>query len=304
MAPSALFIGHTYIDVTFLTDRIPTGDEKYVAQEYAISFGGNAVTASFCCAKLSANVELIATHANDWLGRMFMEMVSHYSVVLHPRHVDKSSLSFIMPNHGKRAIVRCRDDHYREPYPQLDVSRFDALHIDGHQSDAALHYAKQFRAAGLLTSLDGGGVRSNTDELLGYIDVAIVSERFCEQLNMTAERTLEYLHKRGCRIGGVTRGEHGLLWYEGSQSLQVTPALNVPPDRVINSSGAGDIFHGSYLWSYLTRRNQSWSEHFHFASAASAFKVQRLGNEAGLPSLADIDAVMREFPGQPQPRPV
>ena len=46
----ALFIGHTYIDVTFLTDRMPTGDEKHVASAYAISFGGNAVTAAFCCA--------------------------------------------------------------------------------------------------------------------------------------------------------------------------------------------------------------------------------------------------------------
>ena len=38
----ALFIGQTYIDVTFLIDRIPTGDEKVVAQDYAVSFGGNS----------------------------------------------------------------------------------------------------------------------------------------------------------------------------------------------------------------------------------------------------------------------
>ena len=31
----ALFIGQTYIDVTFLTDRLPTGDEKHVASAYA-----------------------------------------------------------------------------------------------------------------------------------------------------------------------------------------------------------------------------------------------------------------------------
>ena len=33
----ALFIGQTYIDVTFLTDRMPIGDEKLVASAYAIS---------------------------------------------------------------------------------------------------------------------------------------------------------------------------------------------------------------------------------------------------------------------------
>jgi hypothetical protein len=57
----AFFIGQTYIDLTFLTDRLPVGDEKHVARAYAISFGGNAVTAAFCCAKLSIVPELITT---------------------------------------------------------------------------------------------------------------------------------------------------------------------------------------------------------------------------------------------------
>lgn len=48
----ALFIGHTYIDVTFLTDRMPTGDDKLVAKDYAVSFGGNAVTAAFVAQSL------------------------------------------------------------------------------------------------------------------------------------------------------------------------------------------------------------------------------------------------------------
>jgi hypothetical protein len=54
----APFIGQTYIDVTFLTDRLPTGDEKHVASNCAVSFGGNAVAAAFRCAKLSATHDL------------------------------------------------------------------------------------------------------------------------------------------------------------------------------------------------------------------------------------------------------
>ena len=34
-----LFIGHSYVDVTFLKDDIPVGEEKRVASEYASSFG-------------------------------------------------------------------------------------------------------------------------------------------------------------------------------------------------------------------------------------------------------------------------
>src|ERR1044072_5052642 len=96
----ALFIGQTYIDVTFLTDHIPEGDEKSVASEYAVSFGGNAVTAAFCCAQLGIKPELIAPLARDWLARMFLDMAEKYELTIHPRRVAKSSLSFIMPHDG------------------------------------------------------------------------------------------------------------------------------------------------------------------------------------------------------------
>ncbi|HUD89779.1 MAG TPA: PfkB family carbohydrate kinase, partial [Xanthobacteraceae bacterium] len=154
----ALFIGQTYIDVTFITDHMPTGDEKHVASAYAVSFGGNAVTAAFCCAKLGIVPDLIATVANDWLGRMFQDMSAKYGISIHPRKVNASSLSFIMPKDGKRAIVRCRDDEHIHPFPLLNLGGCRALHIDGHQPDAAIHYAKLCREAGILTSLDGGGL--------------------------------------------------------------------------------------------------------------------------------------------------
>jgi sugar/nucleoside kinase (ribokinase family) len=298
----ALFIGQTYIDITFLTDRMPTGDEKSVASEYAVSFGGNAVTAAFCCAKLSIKPDLVATLADDWLGRMFLDMAKRYGVTLHSRAVDKSSLSFIMPKDGKRAIVRCRDDDYLAPFPTLDLTGCRALHTDGHQPDAAIHYARECRRLNILTSLDGGGVRVNTHELLELIDVAIVAERFCAQLDKSPSETLQYLKTRGCRIGGVTMGERGMLWYDETGQVSTLAALPVPASRIVDTSGAGDVFHGAYIYSYLRKPGQAWRAHFDFARAASAFKIQHLGNEAGLPTLEDIAAVTNEFV-YPGPRP-
>jgi len=291
----ALFIGQTYIDVTFLTDRLPTGDEKHVASAYAISFGGNAVTAAFCCAKLSILPDLLTTVADDWLGRMFLDMAAKYAISIHPRNVSTSSLSFIMPKEGKRAIVRCRDDNYLQPFPVLDLAGCRALHVDGHQPDAAIHYAERCRSDGILTSFDGGGLRSNTHELLAFIDVAMVAERLCEQMGLSAPKMLDYLKSRGCRIGGVTLGERGFIWYDETGAVRSNAALPVPADKIVDSSGAGDVFHGAYLYSYLKNPAGKWEDHFSFARAASAYKIQRLGNEAGLPTLADIRAIRREF---------
>src|SRR6476619_6421451 len=243
----ALFIGQTYIDVTFITDHMPTGDEKHVASAYAVSFGGNAVTAAFCCAKLGIVPDLIATIANDWLGRMFQDMSAKYGISIHPRKVNSSSLSFIMPKDGKRAIVRCRDDEHIHPFPLLNLGGCRALHVDGHQ------------------------------------------------LDLTPEKMLDYLRSRGCRVGGVTMGERGLLWYDETGTTHTLPALPIPPERVLDTNGAGDVFHGAYIYSYLSNPGKSWHDHFDFARAASTYKIQRLGNEAGLPTVADIEAVRQDF---------
>lgn len=291
----ALFIGQTYIDVTFLADHFPTGDDKAVADDYAVSFGGNAVSAAFCCAKLGVVPDLLTSLADDWLSRMFLDMAAKYTISVHGRKVKESSLSFVMPHNGKRAILRCRDDQYLHPVPPLDLTGCRALHLDGHQADAAIHYAKLCREQGILTSLDGGGVRSNTHALLEHIDVAICSERFCEQLSLSPEGLCDLLKKKGCRIGGVTLGDEGLVWYDESGTLQTMPALSVPSSQVIDTNGAGDIFHGAYVYSYLAAPKKPWSEHFLFARAASAHSVRFLGIEASLPNLADVTAAQQSF---------
>jgi sugar/nucleoside kinase (ribokinase family) len=299
----ALFIGQAYIDVTFLTDEIPTGDEKAVAEDYAISFGGNAVTAAFACAKLGIAPDLLAQVADDWLGRMFIDMAAKYGISVHHRKVRESSLSFIMPHHGKRAIVRCRDDHYLHPFPPLYLDGCRALHLDGHQPDAAIHYAKACREVRILTSLDGGGLRANTHELLGFIDVAVVAERLCEQMNLSHGEMLAYLKSRGCRVGGITLGERGMVWFDEDGRDRFLPALDVPEALVVDTNGAGDIFHGAYVYSAMARPGLPWEEHFAFARGASAHSVQRLGNEASLPSLSDIAGVQNRFKEKAGPAP-
>src|SRR6185295_1568476 len=132
---------------------------------------------------------------------------------------------------------------------------------------------KACRGMGVLTSLDGGGVRANTEELLTYIDVAVISERMCEQLNLSPAAALDFLKGKGCKIGGVTLGEHGMVWYDETGAVRDLGALHVPPEKVIDTNGAGDVFHGAYVYSYLRAPEEKWERHFHFARAASAHKI-------------------------------
>lgn len=112
----ALFIGHSYIDVTFVTDTVPSGDEKALGKDYAFGIGGNAMVSAFAFAKLGKpeglRPNLVVPIAPDWLGDMILRKAADYGIGLFPRRVAKSSLSLVLPNGTKRAIVRCRDDDY------------------------------------------------------------------------------------------------------------------------------------------------------------------------------------------------
>lgn len=290
----ALFIGHAYIDVTFITDTLPTGDDKTIADDYAVSYGGNAVTAAFAADKLGVRPDLLCTSGDDWLSLMFREMARSAGVRIHERKVSEASLSFIMPKDGKRAIVRCRDDDYLHPFPNLNLDGCKVLHVDGHQGDAALHYAKACRERGIATSLDGGAVRENTDELLKYIDVAVVSELFCETW-YRAERCAGKTENLWLPRRRVTMGSDGVIFYAQNGEHQHVKALPVPMNRIVDTNGAGDIFHGAYIVSMLQFPSRTWTEHFRFARAASAYAIQHLGNEESVPTHENIEVTRKEF---------
>jgi sugar/nucleoside kinase (ribokinase family) len=103
----------------------------------------------------------------------------------------------------------------------------------------------------------------------------------------------------------VTQGERGVLWYDESGEVRHLPALAVPQARVRDTSGAGDVFHGAYVYSYLDNPFKGWEQHFRFGQRAAAHKIQHLGNEAGLPTVEDIKEIAREFDQETgvEPRP-
>lgn len=294
----ALFIGHNYTDVTFVTDYIPTGDEKYVGDDYAFGVGGNAVVAAFTCAKYGLEAGLITQVANDRLGDVFLQRAAKYGIRVFPRTVGKSSLSLILPNSGdKRAILRCRDTDYLTKPHQVKLKNVQAVHVDGHMPRVALDILKKARAQGILTSLDGGAVRPMIDDILEHIDVAVLSEDFSKQKKMTEDETFAYLKEKGVKVAAITYGAKGVSVQEGDKRYHIA-AIPVAIEKIVDTTGAGDIFHGSYIHSYIEHKDRSWAEHFKFARCASHLCIQKMGAESSIPNIEDIEKLYEATKGE------
>jgi sugar/nucleoside kinase (ribokinase family) len=78
----------------------------------------------------------------------------------------------------------------------------------------------------------------------------------------------------------ITDGERGCWYWDERQHLH-QPAY---PVEVMDTTGAGDTFHGAYLYACLQAH---WTPAFRlkFASAVAALKCTRLGGRQGIPDL-------------------
>jgi sulfofructose kinase len=286
MTKKALFVGNTYLDITLDTVAIPLGDNKLRDQHYAVNLGGNATVAGCTVRKLGGNVEIITPTADDDLNVLIQELYKKQDIKVHSIKASKSALSVIIPNGIQRAIILCGDNKIETTTPTIDLSQFDIIHFDGHMPEITLELAKSAKKAGIITSLDGGTVRENTEELLKYIDIAVVSEQFCADLKLSHEQTLDYLKHKGCKVSAVTRGIRGVIGLDENNFFKI-PAMSEV--KVKDSTGAGDIFHGAYVANYLNHPTNTFKQHFEYATIVAGLAVQRLGTVSSIPTLEEIE---------------
>jgi len=154
------------------------------------------------------------------------------------------------------------------------------LHLDGHHLEAAIYAAKIAREHGVVVSLDAGSKYPGIERLLPLVDFLIPSESFAltftgETEPEAAARKLFELYRPQILV--VTQGERGGFIWNGKE-LTRYPAFEV---EVVDSNGAGDVFHGAFLVGFL--KGMGLEKSARFASAVSALKCTGLGARRSLP---------------------
>lgn len=88
------------------------------------------------------------------------------------------------------------------------------------------------------------------------------------------------------RLALVACGSAG-SWCAHAGDLFHTPAFPIEP---VDSTGAGDVFHGAFLYALL--RGDALRRAVRFASAAAALSCCGLGGRGSLPSLKQVEALL------------
>jgi len=141
------------------------------------------------------------------------------------------------------------------------------------------------RRHGVKVVIDADIYDGRTVDNLELIDVFIASEIFYDGMcrGGSYAENLAKIRGRGPDIALVTLGDRGCAGCLGEEYLEC-PAF---PIDVVDTTGAGDVFHGAFIVGLL--REMKGMELLRFASAVSAIKCTRLGGRAGIADLAAVE---------------
>lgn len=293
-------LGQCSLDYIALLERFPVEDTKEEVLEFSIQGGGPVATALVSLARLGVNTGFQGLVCDDDAGRTIMKGLKKEGVDIASVKVRKggrSQTAFILVNKksGSRTIL------WAKPAGELRASEVDSamiksaglLLVDGLMRKASLKAVRIAKKAGVPVMLDAGRVREGMLELAGLSDFVVASAEFARGLGLSPKAALKKLSSLGVKSATITLGRKGsVTWSENRIFSQ--DAFKV---KALDTTGAGDVFHGGYAYGLL--RGWDIEKTVKFASAFAALKCLKLGGRSGIPTLKQTLAFIRNRTERP-----
>ena len=266
--------------------------------DFATGPGGMTCTAMVAAQRLGAETSLITVVGDDPQGQQVIERLRQEGVRTDLIRVSKDAATqctiiLVKETTGQRAMMTRMGPSVDPVLTDRDRERLAAakvLHVDGHHADQAIEAAKIVHANGGVVTMDGTRLTRGIEDLVPHVDYLITNASFPEKF--TARGDYDQAARRFMEIGPsvvvVTLGEAGSHTWTKKRSFH-TPAFKVD---VVDTTGAGDVYHGAYVYGVA----QGWDIEYiaEFASAVAAMKCRELGGQKGIPNLAQARAFLAE----------
>jgi len=285
-------MGLNSVDFLCLVPEFPTPNSKMQMRQFSKQGGGQVATAMVALSRWGVKTKYVGKVGNDELGQFSLHSIRQKgvdisSVMTEPHATNQFAMIIVDGSTGERTILWSRDDRlmYREGELRKDeVSFGKILHLDGHDIHAALQCTRWAKQEGITTVIDLDKVEPLTSELIKRIDFVITSARFPALYTGISDREKALIELQKHTPGFLC----ATLGHEGAMALVEGKVTYVEGLKVktVDTTGAGDVFHGGFIYGLL--QNWELEEILRFANAASALKCQDLGGRKGIPALEEV----------------
>lgn len=300
--PQIIGVGHCCQDSICTIEEYPPEDGSTHITAIDDSQGGGAVaTAMVAAARLGVSVGVIANLGDDGTGDRILEGFQQYGVntgCIRRIAGGRSSSSVVMvdPAKGTRTKFPYRDNLPAVGFDEEQramLKHAKILHLDGTNYENAVRAASLAKEYGVMVSLDGCSMQKDNEKnrrLAAMADILIMNARYPRRVSECQEmrKAMEYMASLGAQVVISTAGKDGCYAYlEGK--VRCFPVFSV---NAVDTTGAGDVFHGAFLTAYLEEKDIR--KCIRFASAVSALKCLKFGGRAGIPSREEALAFLKK----------
>ncbi|MGH9860359.1 MAG: carbohydrate kinase family protein [Candidatus Acidiferrales bacterium] len=291
-------VGLNAIDTVIRLPHFPAFNSKVELSGTDVFPGGQVASAMVACVRWGLRARYVGSVGDDAAAELQRREFAGAGVEahLHPVTQCSSQQAFILVDQGtgERTILWRRDARLALQPEHLSrelIVSARALHLDGHDNLAAAQAARWAREAGIPVTADVDNLYPDVEPLLDSVDYLIASQEFPARLTGARDllRSLPAIAERhGCRVAGATLGRDGALLWARDAGFLYCPAYQV---EVRDTTGAGDIFHGAFVYALLA----GWplSRAADFSCAAAGLNCTALGARGGIRPLTEIESLMR-----------
>jgi sugar/nucleoside kinase (ribokinase family) len=303
-----LGVGYAALDLICLVERFPEPDTKVPVISMSRQGGGQVGTALAAVARLGGRAAFIGKFGDDDEGQaardaLVREGVDCSRALVVPGMTSVFSVVLVEADTGRRTVLSRKDPRIAlapSEVPEPAVAAARAVHLATHEVDGATAAAHLARRAGTIVSLDAERLRPGVDALVPLVDYLVAAHGFPRAATgRTDDRAaLEALADLGPPVVVQTLGRDGARAFVAGRHVEA-PGFAVP---VVDTTGAGDVFHGAFLLAMLDRDAgrapvpEVVAEALRVANAAAAMKCRSLGGRAGIPRRPEVDRFLADHP--------
>lgn len=291
--------GVATVDDLIVVGHFPLPNDKQPVLEKVRQGGGLTGTALVAASRLGCACTLAISLGEDELSRYVRHTLGAEVELLENPAAGGSPFHSVIINEsgsGERSILWDNSNTLPPAAGERELrlaGEAGCLFVDHVFADAALPVARAARDAG--TPLVGDFERSDGGalELLALTDHVIVPLGFAVRAVGEAvpeEAVRKLLRGSGRTLVCVTDSERGCWWGLGDNPGIVHHQPAFKAEKVVDSTGCGDVFHGVYAACLV--RGLPPAERIRRASAAACIKAGKIGAQAGAPTLAELEAFL------------
>ncbi|WES68357.1 sugar kinase [Superficieibacter sp. HKU1] len=292
-------VGIAVQDRIYAINALPEGGGKYQSEGYIEVGGGPAATAAVAIARLGGEVDFIGRVGDDSCGTALLAELQSWGVnTQYCRQYPEarsSQSAILVDKQGERIIINYPSPDLPDDAQWLetiDFSQYDMVLADVRWHDGTLKAFKLARAVNVPTLLDADMTPQDITPLVALASHAVFSAPGLQKMTGRNDDTLAQLKSAASCTDAqvyVTQGSEGSYWLSHDRLCHF-PAFSVD---VVDTTGAGDVFHGAIAFALAKKMPQDRA--IRFASAVAALKCTQPGGRAGIPDSEQTESFLSRY---------